>query len=204
MAPSEPHNPNIRRHPRLVTDEERRTRNGHRGAVLWLTGLSGSGKSTLAVHLERALFDENCRTCVLDGDNVRHGLCGDLGFSREDRGENIRRIGEVANLMRDAGMIAITAFISPYRADRDRVRERTPPGQFVEIYIECPLEVCERRDPKGLYKKARAGLVERFTGVSDPYEPPPHPEIVVPTDRLSIDDSVGHVLSELKKLEIIR
>jgi adenylylsulfate kinase len=154
----------------IVTREERWARNGHRGAILWFTGLSSSGKSTLARMVEKELFDRGCLTTILDGDNVRHGLNRDLGFSPEDREENIRRIGEVAKLMLDAGLIVLTAFISPYRADRDRNRALVGAGEFVEIFCRCSLEECERRDPKGLYKKARAGLVPEFTGISAPYE----------------------------------
>ncbi len=167
----------------LVTREERVARNGHRGAILWFTGLSSSGKSTLARMVEKELFDRGCLTYILDGDNVRHGLNRDLGFSPEDREENIRRIGEVAKLMLDAGLIVLTAFISPYRADRDRNRALVASGEFVEIFCRCAIAECERRDPKGLYKKARAGLIPEFTGVSAPYEEPLAAELVLETDR---------------------
>ena len=172
-------------------------RNGHRGRVVWLTGLSGSGKSTLATELERELFIQGKHAYILDGDNVRHGLCKDLGFSPADRTENIRRVGEVAKLMADAGIICITAFISPYRSDRDIVRQIMKPGEFVEIHVNAPLEVCEQRDPKGLYAKARANEIKEFTGISAPYEPPLQPEIELRTDQLSVAESISKVLEYL-------
>jgi bifunctional enzyme CysN/CysC len=181
-----------------VTSEQRRLRNGHSGRVVWLTGLSGSGKSTLAVELERELFNLGRQTYVLDGDNVRHGLCSDLGFSPDDRRENIRRIGEVARLFAEAGVICITAFISPYRSDRELVRKLVPQGQFVEIHVNAPIEICEQRDTKGLYVKARAGEIKNFTGVSAPYEPPISPELELRTDTLSISESVAQVLEYLQ------
>ena len=177
-----------------VTSVQRRLRNGHSGCVIWFTGLSGSGKSTLSVELERELFNLGRHTYVLDGDNVRHGLCSDLAFSPEDRRENIRRVGEVARLFADAGVICITAFISPYRSDRELVRKMLPPGQFVEIHVNAPIEVCEQRDPKGLYTKARAGEIKDFTGVSAPYEPPLNPELELPTDKLAVSESVARIL----------
>jgi bifunctional enzyme CysN/CysC len=180
-----------------VTLNQRELRNGHRGCVLWLTGLSGSGKSTIASELERELFNRGCHTYILDGDNIRHGLCSDLGFSHEDRKENIRRIGEVARLLSDAGAICITAFISPYRADRDLARSILPRGRFIEVYVNAPVEICEQRDPKGLYAKARAGEIKNFTGVSAPYEPPADPEIELHTDRLAVPDSVATILDYL-------
>jgi adenylyl-sulfate kinase len=180
-----------------VTLNQRELRNGHRGCVLWLTGLSGSGKSTIATELERELFDRGCHTYILDGDNIRHGLCSDLGFSHEDRTENIRRIGEVARLLADAGAICITAFISPYRADRDLARRILPRGRFIEVYVNAPVEVCEVRDPKGLYAKARAGEIKNFTGVSAPYEPPITADIELHTDQLSVADSVAKILDYL-------
>jgi bifunctional enzyme CysN/CysC len=178
-------------------DREARTRHfGHRGAVLWLTGLSGSGKSTLALGLEQALFQRGVAAYVLDGDDLRHGLCCDLSFSRKDRAENIRRAAEVARLMAEAGLVVVTAFISPYRADRNRAREicRSAGIPFAEVYLSSPLEVCEARDPKGLYRKARTGEITGFTGVDDPYEPPEHPELVLCTDRESREESLEKLL----------
>ncbi|MBL9169392.1 MAG: adenylyl-sulfate kinase [Verrucomicrobiales bacterium] len=180
-----------------ITTEQRVARNGHRGRVVWLTGLSGSGKSTLATELERELFIQGKHAYILDGDNVRHGLCKDLGFSPEDRTENIRRVGEVAKLMADAGIICITAFISPYRSDRDIVRNIMKPGEFVEIHVNAPLEICEQRDPKGLYAKARANEIKEFTGISAPYEAPLKPEIELCTDKLSVAESISKVLEYL-------
>ena len=183
-----------------VTAGKRALRNGHKGAVVWLTGLSGSGKSTIAHALERELFNSGMHTYTLDGDNVRHGLNSNLGFSPEDRVENIRRIAEVAKLMSDAGLIVITAFISPYRHDRRRAREIALEGgaDFIEVFVDAPLEVCEQRDPKNLYKKARAGEIKEFTGVSAPYEPPLDPEIAVRTDRESLDASVRMIIDHLR------
>jgi bifunctional enzyme CysN/CysC len=183
-----------------VTSAKRAVRNGHKGAVVWLTGLSGSGKSTIAHALERELFNSGLHTYTLDGDNVRHGLNSNLGFSPEDRVENIRRIAEVAKLMSDAGLIVITAFISPYRHDRRRAREIALEGgsDFIEVFVDAPLEVCEQRDPKNLYKKARAGEIKDFTGVSAPYEPPTDPEIVVHTDRESLEASVTSIIDRLR------
>ena len=172
-----------------VTRGERWLSNGHCGGVLWFTGLSGSGKSTLAFQLERRLFDMGYKVFVLDGDNVRHGLNSDLGFKPEDREENIRRIGEVAALFATAGLVILTAFISPYRRDRDMARKASGVG-FHEVFVDAPLEVCEARDPKGLYRKARAGEIPEFTGVSAPYEAPEHPELVVDTGELTVDQSL--------------
>ena len=189
---------NVHWHEGHISREERESRSGHRGAILWFTGLSGSGKSTLANAVDRRLHELALSSYVLDGDNVRHGLNGDLGFSPEDRTENIRRIGEVAKLFADAGTFALTAFISPYREDRDRIRTTTSrPDDFVEIFVYCPLDVCEERDPKGLYKKARAGEIPEFTGISAPYEEPAAPEIVVDTAENSLDDCVDLVLKHL-------
>jgi bifunctional enzyme CysN/CysC len=181
-----------------VTAEQRRLRNGHSGCVVWLTGLSGSGKSTISMELERELFNLGRQTYVLDGDNVRHGLCSDLGFSPDDRCENIRRVGEVARLFAEAGVICITAFISPYRSDRELVRKLVPAGQFVEVHVNAPIETCEMRDTKGLYAKARAGEIKDFTGVSAPYEPPVNPELELRTDKLSVSESVAQVLDLLQ------
>lgn len=180
-----------------VTAAQRARRNGHPGMVVWLTGLSGSGKSTLATELERELFNLGKHAYVLDGDNVRHGLCSDLAFSPHDRKENIRRVGEVAKLFADAGVICITAFISPYRGDRDLVRSMVLDGQFVEVYVNAPLDVCEKRDPKGLYAKARANEIKEFTGISAPYEPPASPELELRTDELSVGEAVAKILDYL-------
>jgi adenylyl-sulfate kinase len=165
--------------------------------VVWLTGLPASGKSTLAMELERALFNVGRQVYVLDGDNVRHGLCADLGFSAAERSENIRRVGEVAKLFADAGQIVLTAFISPLRADREMVRRILPDGRFVEVFVNAPVDVCEQRDPKGLYAKARAGQIADFTGISAPYEAPLAPEIELRTDLISIDAAVSQVLDYL-------
>jgi bifunctional enzyme CysN/CysC len=181
-----------------VTRAERERRNMHKGAVIWLTGLSGAGKSTIATELERELFGMGLHTYVLDGDNVRHGLSANLGFSPEDRTENIRRVGEVARLLADAGALVVTAFISPYRDDRRLVRELLQEGEFIEVWVNAPLEVCEARDNKGLYKKARAGQIQNFTGVSAPYEPPEKAEIVVHTDRQTVKESVAQIIDFLK------
>lgn len=187
----------------IVTRAERERLNGHSGCTVWLTGLSGAGKSTLAHRVEERLVAEGCRTYVLDGDNVRHGLCRDLGFSAEDRCENIRRIGEVGKLMTDAGLIVISAFISPFRSDRDGVRKLFEDGDFIEVYCDAPLHVCEERDVKGLYQKARAGQLSEFTGISSPYEAPLSPEIVVHTGKDGLEicvDSIIRYLKDKKKL----
>jgi adenylylsulfate kinase len=186
-----------------VDKRAREQRNRHRGVVLWFTGLSASGKSTLSQMVERALFEQGCHTYILDGDNIRHGLNRDLGFSPEDREENIRRIGEVAKLMSDAGLIALTAFISPYRADRDRNRALVPPGDFVEVYCRCSVDACEQRDPKGLYKKARAGLIPEFTGISAPYEAPERAELVLDTERHSPEACVEQILAYLRQSGVL-
>jgi bifunctional enzyme CysN/CysC len=180
-----------------VTAQQRALRNGHPGRVIWLTGLSGSGKSTVANELERELFNLGRHAYVLDGDKLRHGLCSDLAFSPKDRKENIRRVGEVARLFADAGIICITAFISPYRGDRDLVRQMLQAGQFVEVYVNAPIGVCEQRDPKGLYAKARANQIKEFTGISAPYEAPESPEIELRTDQLSPAESVAKILDYL-------
>ena len=181
-----------------ITREVREQRNRHKGAILWLTGLSGAGKSTVATELERELFAMGLHTYILDGDNIRHGLSANLGFSPEDRTENIRRVAEVARLLMDAGVLVITAFISPYRDDRRLARSLVNEGEFVEVYVNAPLEVCEQRDPKGLYKKARAGQIANFTGVSAPYEPPDQPELVVHTDKQTPAECVAHIIDFLK------
>jgi adenylylsulfate kinase len=189
---------NIVWHRGAVTRADREQLNGHRGCVVWLTGLSGSGKSTIAVELEKQLWSSGVRAFILDGDNVRHGLNKNLGFSPADRTENIRRIGEVAKLFTEAGMIALTAFISPYRADRDQVRAIMQPGDFVEVLVDCPLEVCEQRDVKGLYQKARAGQIPEFTGISAPYEEPLSPELTIRTATQSVQESAAQILAYLR------
>jgi len=189
-------------HHATVTRARRERANGHRSAVLWFTGLSGAGKSTIAHATEERLHQLGCRTYVLDGDNVRHGLCGDLGFSIEDRHENIRRIGEMAKLFADAGIVTLTAFISPLRADRDRVR-RLAGNDFIEVYCRCPIEVCEARDVKGLYKKARTGEIKDFTGVSSPYEEPDSPELTLDSGRMTIEQSVDAVMAFLRARGIV-
>lgn len=188
---------NVAWHRAVITRAIREAQNGHRGAIVWLTGLSGAGKSTLAHAVEDKLHRMGCRTFVMDGDNVRHGLCGDLGFSRQDRKENIRRVGEVAKLFVETGVIVLTAFISPYREDRERVRGMVEQGDFIEIYCDCSVEICESRDVKGLYKKARDGQIAEFTGVSSPYEPPIKPELIVNTASQEIDASVKLVIDAL-------
>jgi len=190
-------------HRATVTRARREAQNGHRGAIIWFTGLSGSGKSTLAHTVEETLHQQGCRTIVLDGDNVRHGLCGDLSFTAQDRVENIRRIGEVAKLFMDAGVIVLTAFISPYRADRQKVRDMVSVGEFIEIYCDSPIETCESRDVKGLYKKARAGEISNFTGISSPYEAPLNPECLIDTsDKKELNNCVENVLVALSQRDI--
>jgi len=191
---------NLTWHKTKITADDRALRNGHKGAVIWLTGLSASGKSTIATELEAELFHHHLNVYVLDGDNVRQGLCKDLGFSPKDRAENIRRVGEVAHLMTDGGLIVITTFISPYRSDRDSVRKAIAPSDFIEVYVKCPLEVCEKRDPKGLYKKARTGEIKDFTGISAPYEEPLKPELVLETDKYSVSECVAQIMDFIKDL----
>lgn len=195
---------NIVWHQATVTRARREAQNGHRGAIIWLTGLSGSGKSTLAHAVEEILHQKGCRTFVLDGDNVRHGLCGDLGFSTEGRTENIRRVGEVAKLFMEAGIIVLTAFISPYRTDRDRVRGMVKDGDFIEIYCNASIEVCEHRDVKGLYQKARAGQIAEFTGISSPYEAPVAPELALNTGVKSVDECALQVMDLLVQHGVIK
>jgi len=189
-------------HEPTVFRPNREALNKHKSAIIWFTGLSGVGKSTLAHAVEDYLHKEGIRTYVLDGDNIRQGLCKDLGFSDEDRTENIRRIGEVSKLMLDAGIVVMTAFISPFKADRQIVRELVNQGDFIEIYCKAPLSVCEERDPKGLYKKARAGEIPEFTGISSPYEEPDKPEIELDTAHNNIEECVESVLQFLKKCGI--
>jgi len=196
--------PNLVWHHATVTRALREAQNNHRGAIIWFTGLSGAGKSTLAHAVEEELHQRGCHTFVLDGDNVRHGLCGDLGFSAQDRIENIRRIGEMAKLFMEAGVIVLTAFISPYRADRERVRGMVEHGDFIEIYCDSPIAVCESRDVKGMYKKARAGQIAEFTGISSPYEAPENPELAVNTGTDELESCVQQVLGEVSLRGIIR
>ena len=185
-------------HEGAVTRTDRESLKGHRSFTLWFTGLSAAGKSTLAVATEKVLHERGHHAYILDGDNIRHGLNKDLGFSPEDREENIRRIGEVAQLLRDCGIINLIAFISPYRRDREAARRLGDDGDFVEVFVDCPLEVCESRDPKGSYKKARNGIISDFTGISAPYEAPYHPEIHLRTDRMSLEECVRLVLKYLE------
>ncbi|MEQ1558997.1 MAG: adenylyl-sulfate kinase [Methyloglobulus sp.] len=190
-------------HHATVTRKRREEKNNHKSAVLWFTGLSGAGKSTLAHAVEEQLFQYGYNTFVLDGDNIRHGLCGDLSFSNEDRKENIRRISETAKLMLDAGVITLTAFISPFRAERAMARSLMPHGDFIEIHCYCPLSVCEERDVKGLYKKARKGEIKDFTGISSPYEEPENPEIRIDTGSNSLDDCVKKVIELMRSRNIL-
>lgn len=189
---------NVVWHHATVTRERRELLNGHRACVVWFTGLSGSGKSTLAHAVEERLHGMECRTFVFDGDNVRHGLCSDLGFSIEDRSENIRRIAEMVRLFLDAGVIALCAFISPLRADRQIVSSIVGVENFLEIHCDCSLEICEQRDVKGLYKKARAGLIKNYTGISSPYEAPEHPDLRLETGMNTLSDCVGKVMDVLR------
>lgn len=197
------HDENIVWHAHPVTAGQREQLHGHRGAVLWFTGLSGSGKSTVAGALEEALHRLGVSTYLLDGDNVRHGLCSDLGFSDADRKENIRRVGEVARLMVEAGLVVLTAFISPHRAERQMVRERLGEGRFIEVYVDTPLAVCEARDPKGLYKKARAGALPNFTGIDAVYEAPESADLHLDGEQL-VTNLVSQLLDLLRRDDIIR
>lgn len=190
-------------HHATVTRQRREAQSGHRAVMLWFTGLSGAGKSTLAHAVEEQLHQQGCRTLVLDGDNVRHGLCGDLGFSEADRSENLRRIGESGKLLLEAGVITLAAFISPAQADRQQVRKLLPHGDFLEIYCDCSLEVCESRDVKGLYALARAGEISNFTGVNAPYEAPKGADLVVPTGGEPLENSVERVLALLQSRGIV-
>ncbi|ASS96906.1 adenylyl-sulfate kinase [Peribacillus simplex] len=188
---------NVTWHETSLNKELRRKQNGHESTVLWFTGLSGSGKSTIANAVAKELYNRNIRSYVLDGDNIRHGLNKDLGFSEEDRTENIRRIGEVSKLFVDSGQFVLTAFISPFRADRQIVRDLLDEGEFIEVYIKCPIEECEVRDPKGLYDKARKGIIKDFTGIDSPYEEPEQPEIILESDQYSIEECVEQVIGYL-------
>ena len=188
---------NIVWHNATVTRQRRNEQNNHKSVVIWFTGLSGSGKSTIAHAVEEELHQIGCRTTVLDGDNVRHGLCKDLGFSDSNRNENIRRISEVAKLFIDSGIITLTAFISPFKEERDKVKELIVGDDLIEIYVKCPISVCEARDVKGMYKKARANVIKNFTGISSPYEIPESPDLIVNTEQETIDESVKKVLNML-------
>ncbi|WP_042860882.1 adenylyl-sulfate kinase [Dickeya sp. NCPPB 3274] len=200
--PGAPADDNVVWHDHAVTREDRERQHGHRGVVVWFTGLSGSGKSTLAGALEQALFARGVSTYLLDGDNVRHGLCRDLGFSDDDRRENIRRVGEVARLMVDAGLVVLTAFISPHRAERQMVRELLDQEQFLEVFVDTPLAICEARDPKGLYRKARAGELRNFTGIDAVYEAPEQPELHLDGQQL-VTNLVAELLDMLHGRAII-
>jgi adenylylsulfate kinase len=188
---------NVTWHEGHVTREERAALLKQQGCTIWFTGLSGSGKSTIACRLEQKLIARGKLAYRLDGDNIRHGLSRNLGFSAEDRAENIRRIGEVARLFADAGLIVIVSFISPYHRDRDAVRASAAAGDFIEVFVKASLDTVERRDPKGLYKKARAGLIQNFTGINDPYEPPANPEVIVDTEQLSPDAAARLILNRV-------
>jgi adenylylsulfate kinase len=190
-------------HQGAITRSDRQRLNGHQGFTIWFTGLSGSGKSTLAVATEEALYERGFHTFILDGDNVRHGLNKDLGFSPADREENIRRLGEVAKILRDCGLINLVAFISPYRKDRRMARSLSEDDSFVEVFVDCPVEICEKRDPKGVYQKARQGIIKSFTGISAPYEPPERPELHLKTDQLSVGECVHRIMSYLKTNQYI-
>ncbi len=190
---------NVTPYKSLVSRQDREKHHKHKGMVIWFTGLSASGKSTIAHKTERLFYDRHCSTYVLDGDNVRHGLCGDLGFSKEDRVENIRRIGEMVNLFIDAGIIAITAFISPFQAERDKIRDLVGSENFVEVFVDCPVDVCIERDPKGIYKKAVAGEIKEFTGISSPYEKPEKPSIIIKSDKEDFDEAALRVVEEITK-----
>ncbi len=194
---------NITWHDGEVSKEDRETQLKQKGVILWFTGLSGSGKSTVAVAVEKQLHDSGHHVYRLDGDNIRHGLNEDLGFSAEDRTENIRRIGEVAKLFADAGTIVMASFISPFRNDRNAVRELVGEGEFVEVFVDCPVEVCEERDPKGLYKKARSGEIPKFTGISDPYEAPEHPELIVRTSEKTVEEAAQQIIDYMKEKNLV-
>lgn len=196
-------NKNLTWHDYTITKKQRRNQNGHKSFILWFTGLSGSGKSTLANATAKALFTREIRNYVLDGDNIRFGLNKNLGFSEEDRKENIRRIGEVSKLFVDSGQIVLTAFISPFQKDRNQVRQLVEQKEFVEVYVKCPLAECEKRDPKGLYQKARNGEIKNFTGIDSLYEEPINPELVIETNRYSVEECVVQVITYLEKTQLI-
>ena len=201
---SAPKGQNLTWHVGEVDKEARTAAHGHRGAVLWFTGLSGSGKSTIGHRVERMLIDRGAFAYVLDGDNIRHGLNKNLGFSPADRQENIRRLAEVTKLLRDAGIINLTAFISPYREDREFARSLSGDHDFLEIFVDCPVEVCEKRDPKGMYRKAREGIIKGYTGISAPYEEPEHPEIHVRTHQMSVEECTTKIMDTLVGLGLIK
>ena len=186
-----------------VNREDREKAHGHKGAVIWFTGLSASGKSTIAHIVEKQLHEKGCSTYVLDGDNVRHGLCADLTFCPEDRAENIRRIGEMVKLFVDAGIIVLTAFISPYRQDRQQVRSLLSDGQFLEIHVDCPPEICATRDQKGIYQKAKAGIIKEFTGISAPYEPPENPELVIQSHEEDAKAAAKKVIELIEECGVV-
>lgn len=194
---------NITWHASSVTKSDRRVQNGHGSCVLWFTGLSGSGKSTIANAVSGELYRQGINEYVLDGDNIRHGLNKDLGFSDYDRTENIRRIGEVAKLFVDSGAVVTTAFISPFRSDRDQVRALFEEGEFIEVFVDCPIDECERRDPKQLYAKARRGEIKDFTGIDSPYEAPERPEIIVRSDLFNVEEAVKQILAYLQDKNIL-
>jgi adenylylsulfate kinase len=194
---------NIKWHHSTVTREQREIQNGHKGLTIWFTGLSASGKSTVANCLEEKLFKMGCHAMVLDGDNIRYGLNKNLGFSKEDREENIRRIGELSKLLTSKAIINIAAFISPYRADRAAARALQDEGDFIEVFIKCPIDVCEMRDPKGLYQKARAGIIKDFTGISQPYEEPEKPELVIDTSQNDAERCADDIISYLRNSGIL-
>ena len=193
---------NVTPYKSLVSRQDREKLHKHKGVVIWFTGLSASGKSTIAHKTERMLSDRKCSTYVFDGDNVRHGLCGDLGFSKEERAENIRRIGEMVNLFIDAGIIAITAFISPFQTERNKIRDLVGSENFVEVFVDCPIEVCIERDPKGIYKKALAGDIKDFTGISSPYEKPENPSVIINSEKENFDDAALRVIKEITKRKL--
>ncbi|MDQ7031953.1 MAG: adenylyl-sulfate kinase [Desulfonauticus sp.] len=197
-------NNNILWHKGKINKSQRWIMNKHKSALIWFTGLPGSGKSTLSTELEYRLYNMNIRTYILDGDNIRHGLNKDLNFSPEDRRENLRRVGEVAKLFVDAGILTIAAFASPYLEDRKMVRNLFCDGEFIEVYVKCPLEICEQRDPKGLYKKARNGQIKGLTGLSAPYEPPVNPEIIVETDKMDVNESIRIILDYLDRNNVFK
>ncbi len=194
---------NVFWHSSQVDRQMRQARNKHKSFMLWFTGLSGSGKSTIAYAIEHKLFERGSNVIVLDGDNVRHGLCSDLGFSKQDRIENMRRVGETSKLFVESGSIVLAAFVSPYREDRERVRSRLPHGDFYEVYCECDLSVCESRDPKGLYARARSGEIDNFTGISAPYEAPIKPDMVINSGKMSMDEEVDQIFSALESKGLI-
>ncbi|WP_458412807.1 adenylyl-sulfate kinase [Schinkia sp. CFF1] len=196
-------NTNISWHQSSITKEKRREQNNHHSFVIWFTGLSGSGKSTIANALARRLYEHGVKNYVLDGDNIRYGLNRDLGFSNEDRTENIRRIGEVAKLFVDSGQVVLTAFISPFQSDRKIVRDLLGEHEFFEVYVKCPLEDCEKRDPKGLYEKARKGIIPEFTGISSPYEEPAAPEIIIESNKWTVEECVDQLLNYFTSKNIV-